>query len=73
MADAVNCMQRGTRDTVYHVELEEDMLTMKFEPDPLIPDVKRSKGTGFEGHEFFEASSIRKFNGKYYFIYSVLC
>ncbi len=70
MADAVNCMQRGTRDTVYHVTLDDDMLTMQFEPDPLIPDVKRSKGTGFEGHEFFEASSIRKFNGKYYFIYS---
>lgn len=51
-------------------ELEEDMLTVKSEPKYLIPSWKTSDGTGFEGHEFFEASSIRKINGKYYFIYS---
>ena len=53
-----------------HMELEADMLTLKTEPAPLLPNVTTSAGTGFEGHEFFEASSIRKFEGRYYFIYS---
>jgi len=52
------------------MELEDDMLTVKRGPDQLIPTPGRSQGTGFEGHEFFEASSIRKINGKYYFVYS---
>ena len=34
------------------------------------PGMLHTKGTGFEGYGFFEAPSIRKFNGKYYFIYS---
>ncbi|SEA87675.1 Glycosyl hydrolases family 43 [Pseudobutyrivibrio sp. ACV-2] len=51
-------------------ELEPDMLTLKEEPRKLIPSGKTSEGTGFEGHGFFEASSIRKINGKYYFVYS---
>ncbi len=50
--------------------LEHDMLTLRTEPKPLIPEITNSIGTGFEGHEFFEASSIRKINGVYYFIYS---
>lgn len=50
--------------------LTEDMLTLKEEPKPLLPDIHQGAGTGFEGHEFFEASSIRKINGKYYFVYS---
>ena len=50
--------------------LKEDMLTIKTEPKALMPDVRNSQGTGFEGHEFFEASSIRKINGRYYFVYS---
>ena len=29
-----------------------------------------SKGSDYEGHGFFEASSLRKINDKYYFIYS---
>ena len=36
----------------------------------LIPGYKNSAGTGFEGHEMYEASSMRKINGRYYFIYS---
>jgi arabinoxylan arabinofuranohydrolase len=52
------------------LELEPDMVTIKSEPKRLIPTLHDSKGTDFEGHEFFEASSIRKFNGRYYFIYS---
>ena len=50
------------------VELEDDMLTVKDEPRHIIP--YRVKGTDFEEHPFYEASSIRKINGKYYFIYS---
>lgn len=51
-------------------ELEPDMLTMKEDPKILIPSVKRAAGTSFDGHAFFEASSIRKVGSKYYFIYS---
>jgi len=50
--------------------LEDDMVTLKSEPKRLLCDLRDSAGTGFEGHEFFEASSIRRINGKYYFIYS---
>lgn len=52
-------------------ELEDDMLTVK--GDFRYIGVKgkiEGKGTPYEGHEFFEASSMRKFDGKYYFIYS---
>ena len=51
-------------------ELEADMLTVKSEPKPLLPGVDNAAGTGFEGHAFFEASSMRKFDGKYYAVYS---
>lgn len=50
--------------------LEKDMVTLKKDPVKLLPDVSDSEGTGFEGHEFFEASSIRKINGWYYLVYS---
>lgn len=52
------------------MELEADMLTAKELPRVLIPGGNHTAGTGFEGHGFFEASSIRKLNGKYYFVYS---
>lgn len=52
------------------VELEDDMLTVKGEPKPLLPGLGNAKGTGFEGHEFFEASSMRKFDSTYYAVYS---
>ena len=49
------------------IELEPDMLTIREEPRLLFP----AKGPGsFPGHEFFEASSLRKKDGKYYFVYS---
>ncbi|MDE5991570.1 MAG: family 43 glycosylhydrolase [Oscillospiraceae bacterium] len=50
------------------VTLEDDMLTVKDEPRHIIP--YKVKGTDFEAHPFFEASSIRKVGDKYYFIYS---
>ena len=52
------------------VTLCDDMLTLKTEPKKLLPTLGESKGTGFEGHEFFEASSIRKIGGRYYLVYS---
>ncbi len=52
------------------MELAEDMLTVISKPRLIIPKAGYSNGTGFEGHEFYEASSMRKINGKYYFIYS---
>lgn len=52
------------------MKLEQDMLTLVEEPKKLMCDVRNSQGTSFEGHEFFEASSVRKINGSYYFIYS---
>ncbi len=51
-------------------ELETDMLTIKRGAFYLGVGPRNSKGTKYEGHEFLEASSMRKFEGKYYFIYS---
>lgn len=52
------------------IELETDMITIKEEPKSIFPDKNHGKGTDFEGHEFFEASSIRKIGDVYYFVYS---
>lgn len=37
-----------------------------------VPTGEKAKGTPYEAQPFGEASSMRKFNGKYYFIYSSL-
>jgi len=58
--------RKGAMATV----LGPDMLTVIEEPVIIAPSEPYSKGTGFEGHEFFEASSIRKKGDTYYFIYS---
>jgi len=50
--------------------LESDMLTIKNEPVFIVPGSCYGRDTSFEGHEFFEASSIRKKGDDYYFIYS---
>lgn len=50
------------------VVLESDMLTVKEQPHHIIPYCV--KGTSFEEHPFFEASSMRKVGDKYYFVYS---
>ncbi len=50
--------------------LEEDMLTVKEVPRFIVPGSTQSSGTEYEGHAFFEASSIRKRQDVYYFIYS---
>ena len=66
---------RIARSTVFSksamaAQLEPDMITLKEEPFELIPSENNSAGTSFEGHGFFEASSIRKIRGRYYFVYS---
>jgi arabinoxylan arabinofuranohydrolase len=50
--------------------LDSDMITITQGPLFIIPGSCYSEGTGFEDHEFFEASSIRKFGDTYYFVYS---
>ena len=58
----------GTPDNVNGacmVVLEDDMLTVKEDAKHIIP-----YDADFGGHEFFEASSMRKVGEKYYFIFS---
>lgn len=50
--------------------LSDDMLTIVEAPVMIAPSEPYSKGSGYEGHEFFEASSIRKRGELYYFVYS---
>jgi len=50
--------------------LGPDMLTIVEEPVFVLPSEPYSQGTGFEGHEYFEAPSIRKRGDTYYLIYS---
>lgn len=64
-------MCRGRlHDGAYVVELADDMVTVISKPKLVAPGVLYADGTGFENHGFHEASSIRKINGKYYFVYS---
>ncbi|ACL75373.1 family 43 glycosylhydrolase [Ruminiclostridium cellulolyticum] len=58
--------RKGAMATV----LGPDMLTIVEEPVFIAPSQPYSKGSGYEGHEFFEAPSIRKNGDTYYFIYS---
>ena len=53
-----------------HVTLADDMLTVTSEPARILPSQFLAFGTSFEGHGFYEASSIRKIGDTYYFIYS---
>lgn len=50
--------------------LAGDMVTIVEEPVIVAPSEPYSKGSGYEGHEFFEAPSIRKYKDTYYFVYS---
>lgn len=59
-----------TRTGAFVAVLGPDMLTIEEEPVRVAPGCEYSEGTGFEGHAFFEASSIRKKDDLYYFIYS---
>ena len=61
-----DALRKGAVMTV----LADDMVTVLEEPVVIAPSKPYSAGTGFEGHEFFEAPSIRKKGSTYYFIYS---
>ncbi len=50
--------------------LGADMLTIVENPVFIAPSEPYSAGSGYEGHEFFEAPSIRKRGDTYYFVYS---
>ena len=52
------------------MKLERDMMTIKTPMKFIAKTIYNSAGTAYEGHEFFEASSMRKIGDKYYFIYS---
>lgn len=53
------------------VELENDMITVKGRPKPVLHSKDTAKrGSGMYKHPFFEAASIRKFGELYYLIYS---
>ncbi|MDE7311275.1 MAG: family 43 glycosylhydrolase [Eubacterium sp.] len=54
------------------VRLSDDMHTMISEPICVANGCDTAKGTSFEQHPFFEASSIRHYGGWYYFAYSSL-
>lgn len=57
-------------DGAYHMELAPDMLTIRRGPEKILVGSAEAKDTPFVGHAFFEASSMRKVGGKYFFIYS---
>ena len=67
--EGMNLNDKNTKGA-YIVELQQDMLTMKSAPKLIVPGYKWGKNTSFFKHEFLEASSLRKFNNMYYFIYS---
>lgn len=50
--------------------LSEDMLTIVRAPQTIAPSKPYASGSSYEGHEFFEAPSMRKRGEQYYFIYS---
>ena len=50
--------------------LGPDMLTVVQAPKIIVPGCEYGQNTGFEGHEYFEAASIRMVGEKYYFVYS---
>lgn len=54
------------------VKLAQDMHTIISEPKCVANGIDTAKGTSYEAHPFFEASSIRKLGNRYYFVYSSL-
>lgn len=69
--------EEDTRDLKYPlmgantVTLSDDMLTVTGEVMRILPgQFDTPKDSSFYGHSFYEAASIRKVDGRYYFIYS---
>ena len=54
------------------VKLAQDMHIIISEPKCVANGIDTAKGTCYEAHPFFEASSIRKLGNRYYFVYSSL-
>ena len=52
------------------LQLLPDMITVEGEEKKILPGQYPAKGTPYEGHGFYEASSPRKIGGRYYFVYS---
>jgi len=53
------------------IELADDMMTVVGEPKRVVPgQFDTPEDSSFFGHSFYEAASIRKIDGTYYFIYS---
>ena len=52
------------------IELAQDMLTVINGPAVCLPKKEHIEGTGFEGHGYYEAPSIRKIGDLYYLVYS---
>jgi len=63
-------MRGGEIDGGYGIELDSDMKTIKGKQFETVPGPIKARGTAYEGHGFFEASSMRKINGRYCFVYS---
>lgn len=66
----IMAMRKLNLDGAFGMELEQDMLTLKGEPVLVAPGPLLAEGTSFGTHSFYEASSMRKIHGKYYFVYS---
>ncbi|HNX62424.1 MAG TPA: family 43 glycosylhydrolase [Candidatus Limiplasma sp.] len=64
----------GFKDATRHgamvTVLGPDMVTILEDPKFIMPSDSYADGTEYEGHAFFEASSIRKRGDIYYFVYS---
>ncbi len=54
----------------YAAHLGPDMMTMTEAPKLIAPGPELSRETDYVAHPFFEAPSMRKLNGQYYFVYS---
>lgn len=65
-ADMPLAMRQGS----YVAELGADMCTMVGDPRPFVPGVSTAAGTPFEEHPFLEASSFRRIDGRYYYLWS---
>ena len=57
-----------TRHGAMATVLGPDMITIEEEPVFVAPGGEYADGTGYEGHAFFEAPSIRKIGNTYYLI-----
>lgn len=62
--------QRCPEPGCFAVELQPDMLTCKHAPSKVLEGSQGAVGTPFEGHAFFEASSIRRIGKTYYLVHS---